>query len=126
MHSSELFVPMQTHYTITRFGFRARRIDGVECGLFSNHAPLGQTTLRGEVRVTVCVTDCVMWSNCVVWDDDERKGEGETRRRLIACSSRKAPRGPPGLTFPSDGRIAINSIICLLNIGLHTAEEFGI
>ena len=29
-----------------------------------------------------------------MWDDDdERKGEGETRCRLIACSSRKAPRG---------------------------------
>ena len=60
----------------------------------------------------------------VVWNDDERKGEGETRCRIIACSSRKAPRGPPGLTSPSDGRIAINSIICLLNI--HTAEGFGI
>ena len=54
--------------------------------------------------------------SCVVWDDDERKGEGETRCRLIACSSRKAPRGPPGLTSPSDGQIAINSTICLLNI----------
>ena len=31
--------------TITRFGFHARWIDSVECGLFSNHAPLGQTTL---------------------------------------------------------------------------------
>ena len=41
-----LFVPIPTYCTITRFGFRARRIDGVECGLFSNHAPLGQTTLR--------------------------------------------------------------------------------
>ena len=71
-----------------------------------------------EVRVTVCVTVCV------VWDDDERKGEGETLCRLIACSSRKAPRGPPGLMSPSDRRIAINSIICLLNI--HTAEGFGI
>ena len=50
-----------------------------------------------------------------MWDDDERKGEGETRCRLIACSSRTAPRGPPGLTSPSDGRIAINSTICLLN-----------
>ena len=50
-----------------------------------------------EVRVTVSVTVCVMWN------DDERKGEGETRCRLIACSSRKAPRGPPGLTSPSDG-----------------------
>ena len=35
-----------THCTITYFGFRARQIDGVECGLFSIHAPLGQTTLR--------------------------------------------------------------------------------
>ena len=45
-------VPMPTHCTITRFRFHARRIDGVECGLFSNHAPLGQTTLRvGRVSV---------------------------------------------------------------------------
>ena len=50
-----------------------------------------------EVRVTVSVTVCV------VWNDDERKGEGETRCRLIACSSQKAQRGPPGLTSPSDG-----------------------
>ena len=76
-----------------------------------------------EVRVTECVTVCVVY-NSVVWDDDERKGEGETRCLLIACSSRKAPRGPPGLTSPSDGRIAIMSTICLLNI--HTAERFGI
>ena len=68
--------------------------------------------------MTVCV------AGCVVWDDDERKGEGETRRRLIACSSRKAPSGPPGLTFPSDRRIAINSTIYLLNICV--AEGFGI
>ena len=39
-------VPMPTHCTITCFGFHARWIDGVECGLFSNHALLGQTTLR--------------------------------------------------------------------------------
>ena len=39
-------VPMPTHCTITRFGFHARWIDDVKCGLFSNHAPLGQTTLR--------------------------------------------------------------------------------
>ena len=71
-----------------------------------------------EVRVTACVTVCV------VWDDDERKGEGETRCRLIVCSSRKAPRGLPGLTSPSDGQIAINSTIYLLN--LHTAKGFGI
>ena len=36
----------------------------------------------------------VMWSV----GDDERKGEGETQCWLIACSSQKAPRGPPGLT----------------------------
>ena len=41
-----------------------------------------------------------------------------------AGSSRKAPRGPPGLTSPSDGRIAINSTIYLPNI--QTAEGFGI
>ena len=44
-----------------------------------------------------------------MWDYDERKGEGETQCRFIACSSRKAPRGPPGLTSPFDGRITINS-----------------
>ena len=75
---------------------------------------------REKVEVGVIVSVTV----CVVWDCDERKGEGETRCRLIDCSSRKAPRGPPGLTSPSDGRTAINSIICLLNI--HTAEGFGI
>ena len=49
--------------------------------------------------------------NCVLWNDDDRKGEGETRCRLIACSSRKAPKGSPGLTSPSDGEIAINSTV---------------
>ena len=45
---------MPTHCTITRFGFRTRRIDGVECGLFSNHVPLGQTALRvGRVSIIV-------------------------------------------------------------------------
>ena len=50
-------------------GFHARQIDGVECGLFSIHAPLGQTTLcvrrypydvmeEVEVRVTVCGSVC--------------------------------------------------------------------
>ena len=38
--------PKPTHCTIMHFGFCARQIDGFECGLFSNHAPLGQTTLR--------------------------------------------------------------------------------
>ena len=69
---------MPTHCTITRFGFRASRIDGVEYGLFSIHATLGQNVGR-------------------VWDDDQRKGEGETRCRPTACASRKAPSGPPDL-----------------------------
>ena len=119
-------VTMPTHCTITRFGFRGGRIDGVERGLFSNHASLEQTTLGGtsiyivyrrKLKLAYCMCSCL-------WDGDERKGEGETRCRLITCSSRKAPRGPLGLTCPSDGRIAVNSIICLLNI--YTAERFGI
>ena len=67
---NEMCVPMPTHCTIMHFGFHARRIDGVECGLFSNHALLGQTTLRvgrvsvivywRKVRMTVCVTVCVV------------------------------------------------------------------
>ena len=61
--------------------------------------------------MTVLVAVCVVYLCCGMWDDGERKGEGETRCPLIACSSRKAPRRPPGLTFPSDGQITINSII---------------
>ena len=71
-----------------------------------------------------CKCNCLCSVIVLLWNDDEGKGEGETRCRLIACSSRKAPRGPPGITSPSDGRIAINSTICILNI--HTAEGFGI
>ena len=57
---------MPTHCTITCLEFRARRIDGVECGLFSIHAPLGQITLRvGRVSVqcTVGQGDCMC--NCL-------------------------------------------------------------
>ena len=39
-------VSMPTHCTITCFQFCTMRIDGVECGLFSIYALLGQTTLR--------------------------------------------------------------------------------
>ena len=54
LHNLKVCVPMPTHCTIMRFGFRPRQIDGIECGLFLNHAPLGQTTLRvGRVSVTV-------------------------------------------------------------------------
>ena len=43
---------MPIHCTITRFGFHARWIDGVNRGLFSIHAPLGETTLCvGRVSV---------------------------------------------------------------------------
>ena len=59
-----------------------------------------------------------------MWDDDERKGEGETQCRIIACSSPKAPRGPPDLTSPSERRIAISSIIYLLNIIQYILQAF--
>ena len=101
---------MPTHCTSTCYGFHARRIDDVKCCLLSNHAPLVRTRLRvGRV-----------WDD----DDDERRGEGETRCRLIAWSSRKTSRGPPSLTSPSDERITINSTMCLRN--MYTAERFGI
>ena len=50
--------------------------------------------------------------------------KGRKKVKPDAGSSRKAPRELPGLTSQSDGRIAINSTICLLNI--HTMEGFGI
>ena len=61
-------VLIPTHCTITHFGFSAMWIDGIECGLFSIHAPLGQITLcvgrvpiylysvLEEIKVTVCVS----------------------------------------------------------------------
>ena len=91
----------QPNCTIRHLGFRTRWIDDIECGLFSIHTLFGQTTLYvGQVS----------------GDDYERKGEGETQCRLIACSSLKAPRVPAGLTSPSDGWVAINCTICFLNI----------
>ena len=64
-------VPIPTHSTITCFGFRARRIDGVEYGLFSIHDRLGRPHYvwdeylysvleKADVRVTVYVTVCVV------------------------------------------------------------------
>ena len=64
-------VPMPTHCTITCFGFRTRQIDGVECGLFSNHHRLDRPHYvlgeylysvleKVEVRMTVSVTVCVV------------------------------------------------------------------
>ena len=44
LHSSEIITKyclfqMPTHFTIMHFDFHTRRIDGIECGLFSNHVP---------------------------------------------------------------------------------------
>ena len=51
-HNVCLSVLMPTHCTITHFGFRTKRKDGIKCGLFLNHAPLEQTTLSvGRVSV---------------------------------------------------------------------------
>ena len=71
-------VPMPTHCTIMCFGFHARWIDGVKCGLFSNSAPLGADHItcgmsicsvreKIEVRVTVSVTVCIVLLCCVRW-----------------------------------------------------------
>ena len=128
-------VLMPTHCTITCCGFHAKWIDGVKCGLFSNHAPFGQTTLlvgwvvylysvreKVEFRVTVIVTVCVVLLCCVGWWWKEGRRWNPVPTHSLLFS--KSTKGAPGLTSPSDGRIAINSIICLLNI--RTAEGFGI
>ena len=59
---------------------------------------------------SVCVVQLCYW----VWDDDERKGEGENLVPTYSLLFLKSTKGPPGLTSLSD--IAINSTICLLNI----------
>ena len=94
-------VPMPTHCTITCFGFHARRINGVKCDLFSNHAPLGQTTLclgeylyrvleKVEVRVTVSVTVCVMLLCCVgLWRKEERRWNPVPAHSLFFSKSTK-------------------------------------
>ena len=56
-------------------------------------------------------------------DDDERKGESETRSRLIVCSSRKSTCGQSGITSPSDGRIAINSRPVMYNLAISPEVE---
>ena len=78
-------------------GFWIRQVFGVECGLFSIHAPLGQTTLRvGRV-----------------WDDDDDEKKGKRWNPVLAHSLlfSKSTKMPPGLTSPSDRLIAINSNI---------------
>ena len=56
---------MSTHCTITRFGFRVRRIDGVESGLFLIHAPLGQTTLRVGRLSVLCTGGSWVYGDCM-------------------------------------------------------------
>ena len=58
-------VPMPTHCTITHFGFRARQIVGVKCGLFSNHAPLGETTLLVAVVSVWCIVGSSGYGDCM-------------------------------------------------------------
>ena len=69
-----VFVPMPTHCTIMRFGFHARWIDGVKCGLLSNHGGrphyvwdeyLYSVREKVEVGVIVSVTVCVVLLCCV-------------------------------------------------------------
>ena len=43
---------------------------------------------------------CNCLYSVIVLDDDERKEEGETRCRLIACSSRKSTKGAARLNVP--------------------------
>ena len=75
-----------------------------------------------EVGVIVSVTVCVLLLSCVGWWWKEgRRWNPVPAHSLLFSESTK---GPPGLTSPSEGRIAINSTISLLNI--HTAEGFGI
>ena len=56
-------VPMPTHCTITRFRFRTRQIDGVKCGLFLNHALLGQATLHWDEYVYSVLDEKKKFSN---------------------------------------------------------------
>ena len=79
-----------------------------------------------KVEVRVTKSNCLC-SVIVVWDDEDRKGEGETRYRLIACSSRKAARGPPGLTSPPDDE-SLSTVLTytLSQHTVHKAEGFGI
>ena len=90
-----MYVPMPTHCNITYFGFHARWIDGVKCGLFfesrtawADHITCGTSiciVYGRKLRLGDCKCNCLC--SVIVSDDDERKGEGETRCRLIACSS---------------------------------------
>ena len=67
---------MPTHWTIMRFGFHARQINGIKCVYFQITHHLGRPHYvwdeylysvleKVEVRVTVSVTVCIVLLCCV-------------------------------------------------------------
>ena len=70
--------------------------------------------------MSVCVTVFVLCGIMMMIGREKVKPGAGSLPALLE----KHQGGPPGLTSPSDRRITINSIICLLNI--YTAEVFGI
>ena len=85
------------HYYVLQVPLKWR-IDGVRCGLSSNHAPLGD-------HFTFGTSICIVYSRKLRWDDNNKR-EGEIRCRLIVCllfskSSKEAARlNVPGPTEP--------------------------
>ena len=96
------------------------------CTCWADHVTWGDvylcsSTERSEIKVTSCVIVFVVYV-CCMWDDEEKE-EGETQCRHIAYSCLQAPKGLPGLTYPSDRQITINGTIRHLYM---YAEEFRI
>ena len=92
---------MPTHCTITCFGFRTRRIDGIECGLFSIHAPLGQRRVSvystGESWEGDCMCNCfcgviVLWSVRWWWKEGRRWNPVLAHSLLFSKSTKGAAR----------------------------------
>ena len=121
-----VLVPMPTHCTITCFGFREMRwVWSIfnSRNAWAHHITCGTSICMVYWR-KLMLGWLYVWCNCVVWDDDE-KGRRWNPVPAHSLLFSKSTKGPPGLTSPSNGRIAINSTICLLNI-IYTAEGFGI
>ena len=72
------------------------------------------------VSLTVCIGPSVIVLCGMMMKGREKVKPAPVHSLLFS----KSTKGPPCLTSPSDGRFAINSNICLLNI--HTAEGFEI